>query len=285
METKRVRVPGGEVVTYSFGDGAETVVPLSGGPGLSCDYMRESHKHYADEGFRVVVWDQLGTGQSDRPDDRSLWTIPRFVEEVETVRRTLNLGKIHVIGHSWGGILGLEYALAHPDQVKRFVMSNIAASMPLMNLGFKQCRLALGIETAKMMGLRECEGSTGHPEYRAAVTLLTYRHMCRTETLPAPVTASLKDFGPAGAAMFGPHLYHCTGVLAAWDRTADLQRVKTPVLVVTGEHDYVLPEYVAIVMNYLPNARLKLFRGCSHMPLFEDPEAYHQEVLGFLKES
>ncbi len=285
METKRVRVPGGEVVTYSFGEGEETVVTISGGPGVSCDYIRESHKQYADEGFRVVAWDQLGTGQSDRPDDRSLWTIPRFVEEVETVRQALNLGKIHIIGHSWGGILGLEYTLAHLDQVKRFVMSNIAVNASLMNLGFKQCKLALGVETAKMMSLRECEGTTAHPEYRAAVTLLTYRHMCRTETLPAPVLASLKDLGPAGAVMFGPHLYHCTGSLAAWDRTADLHHVKIPVLVVTGEHDYVLPEYAAIAANYLPDARLKILRGCAHMPFHEDPAAYHREVLGFLKES
>jgi proline iminopeptidase len=283
MVTQRVRVPGGEVATYSFGAGDETVVVISGGPGCSCDYVRESHKHYADEGFRVVAWDQLGTGKSDRPADRALWNIPRFVEEVEAVRTALNLGRIQIIGHSWGGVLGLEYTLAYPDQVAKFVMSNISVNVPVMNQGFKQCKLALGIETVKMIALREAEGTTSHPEYQAAATMLTYRHMCRVEALPEAVIASLSDLGPSFPVMFGPHLYHCTGTLATWDRTADLHRVQAPVLIVSGEHDYVLPEYAAISLNYLPNARMKIFRNCSHMPMWEDPAAYHATVLGFLR--
>ena len=283
METRKVPVPGGSVVTYSVGDGDETVVVISGGPGCSCDYMRDSHGHYADEGFRVVAWDQLGTGASDKPDDPSLWTIPRFVAELESVRSALDLGRIHIVGNSWGGMLGLEYCLVHQDNVRRFVMANIAASMSLMNLGFKQCKMELGIETAKMMTVRECEGSVEHPEYQAAVNLLLYRHMCRMEEFPAAVQASLAEFGPALLTMFGPHLFHCTGSLADWDRTADLHRVTVPVLVVTGEHDYVLPEYVAITVNHFPNSRLAMFRGCGHMPFWEDPEAYHAAVVPFLK--
>ena len=285
MTTQRVRVPGGEVVTYSLGEGPKTVVVISVGPGCSCDHVRESHKHYAQEGFRVVAWDQLGTGQSDRPDDRSLWAIPRFVEELEAVRVALGLGKMHIIGHSWGGVLGLEYALAHPEHLDRFVMSNISVNVALMNLGFKQCKFALGIETAKMISLREAEGTTSHPEYQAVATILTYRHLCRLETLPAPVVASLSELGPAFPVMFGPFLYHCTGSLAAWDRTADLHRVRSPVLIVSGEHDYILPEYAAISLNHLLDGRMKIFRGCSHMPFWEDPTAYHREVLGFLKEA
>jgi len=283
MLTQRVRVPGGEVVTYSLGEGDRTVVVISGGPGCACDYMRESHKHYIKEGFRVVAWDQLGSGQSDRPADRSLWAIPRFVEELETVRATLNLGKIDVIGNSWGGVLGLEYALAYPQQLNRFVMCNIAVNAALMNQGFKQCKLALGHETAKMIALREAEGTTSHPEYQAAVTLLNYRHLCRIDTWPEPLVVSLKDVGPASATMFGPYLYHCTGTLATWDRTADLHRVKVPVLLISGEHDYVLPEYVAISLQHLPDARMKIFRNCSHMPMWEAPNAYHETVLDFLK--
>lgn len=285
METLRIDVPGGSVVAYSIGEGEQTVVVISGGPGASCDYMRESHKQYADQGFRVVAWDQLGTGQSDRPDDLALWTISRFVAELEAVRSRLDLGSINIVGNSWGGILGLEYCLAYPEQVRRFVMGNIATSIPLMNLGFKQCRMQLGIETAKMMSLRELEGTVDHPEYKAAVTLLIYRHMCRMETFPKPVQKLLSDFGPALKTMFGPHLFHCTGTLAEWDRTPDLQRLTMPVLLVTGEHDYVLPEYVAIGLNHLQDGRLRIFRGCGHLPFYEDPESYHTEVLRFLRET
>lgn len=285
MQTQKIKVPGGEVVGYSFGQGDETVVVISGGPGVSCDYMRESHKHYAEEGFRLVAWDQLGTGKSDRPSDPTLWNIPRFVEELEALRKALGLTQMHLIGHSWGGVLGLEYALAYPQHMGRFVMSNISVNVPLMNQGFKQCKMAFGIETAKMIALRESEGTTSHPEYQAAATLLMRRHVCRAEEWPQPLVTSLSDLGPAYAAMFGPYLMHCTGTLATWDRTAELPRIKAPVLIVSGEHDYILPEYAAISLNYLPNARMKIFRNCSHMPFFEDPVAYHQDVLGFLKGS
>lgn len=283
MTRTRVSVPGGDVVAYSCGTGRETLLVVSGGPGCACDYLRDAHRHYANEGFRVVAWDQLGTGESDVPEDPSLWNIPRFVAELEAVRRALGIGSFHLLGHSWGGILALEYVLAFPQHVKRFVMSNIGPSVPLLNLGFKQCKMALGIETVKMIALHECAGTVGHPEYQAAATLLSFRHLCRMHPLPEPVVRSLGVLGPSFAAMFGPHLYHCTGSLASWDRTADLHTVGIPVLLTTGEHDYVLPEYVAIARNHFPRASLRIFANCGHMPFWEDPTAYHAEVLGFLK--
>src|SRR5687768_4070114 len=97
-----VEVDGHRVITYNFGSGDETVLCLSGGPGLSCDYVRDSHCVLADAGYRVVCYDQLGTGASDKPDDPKLWTIQRFVEELETVRSTLKLGRVHLLGQSWG---------------------------------------------------------------------------------------------------------------------------------------------------------------------------------------
>ena len=109
-ERIEVDVDGYKVVAYSFGEGAETVFCLNGGPGLPCDYLREAHSCLIDKGYRVVAFDQLGTGAADRPDDVSLWTIERYVEETETVRKALGLGKVHLLGHSWGGWLGIDYA-------------------------------------------------------------------------------------------------------------------------------------------------------------------------------
>src|SRR5262245_16703728 len=96
-----VSVDGYRVVAYSFGTGGETVLCLNGGPGLPCDYLREAHSCLVDQGYRVVTFDQLGTGASDRPEDAGLWTIGRYVEETETVRKALGLGKVHMLGHSW----------------------------------------------------------------------------------------------------------------------------------------------------------------------------------------
>jgi proline iminopeptidase len=104
-ETIRLTIDGHNVLAYSFGTGPEVLFCMSGGPGAPCDYVRDSHSHLADHGYRVVIHDQLGTGASDRPKDKTLWRVERFVAEVETVRTALGLGKVHLLGQSWGGML------------------------------------------------------------------------------------------------------------------------------------------------------------------------------------
>ena len=118
-ERHELTIQGYRVVAYVFGDGPETVLCLNGGPGLPCDYLREAHSCLIDSGFRVVAFDQLGTGASERPEDKGLWTIERYVEETEAVRQTLGLGRVHLLGHSWGGWLAIDYTLTFPDAVKK----------------------------------------------------------------------------------------------------------------------------------------------------------------------
>ena len=178
-ETIRLSIDGYNVLAYSFGAGPEVLFCMSGGPGAPCDYVRDSHSHLADHGYRVVIHDQLGTGASDRPKDKSLWRVERFVAEVETVRQALGLGRVHLLGQSWGGMLALEYALAHPEGVKTLISVNGLADTPLTLQHMERLRAALGTDTVAMMARREAEGSTGHVEYQAAVTLLERRHLCR----------------------------------------------------------------------------------------------------------
>src|SRR5436305_741956 len=96
-----VSVNGFKVIAYTFGTGKEVLFCLNGGPGLPCDYLREAHSFLRDHGCRVVAFDQLGTGASDRPNDTSLWSMDRYVRETETVRQALHLESIHLMGHSW----------------------------------------------------------------------------------------------------------------------------------------------------------------------------------------
>jgi proline iminopeptidase len=112
-ETRKVRIGRYKVVTYSYGESDEVPFLLNGGPGIRCDYLRDPLLPLAEAGYRVVTYDQLGTGESDKPKDKALWTIGRYVEEVETVRHVLGLGRIHLLGHSWGGWLSIEYALKY----------------------------------------------------------------------------------------------------------------------------------------------------------------------------
>jgi proline iminopeptidase len=283
MQRQRVKVGEYEVMTYSEGTGDRVLLVLHGGPGVPCDYVRDAHLAYSGKGYRVVSWDQLGCGESDKPDDPSLWTVPRYVEEVEAVRATLDLGRVLLLGHSWGGTLGLEYCLARPDKVKCFIAVTIAFDQPLLQQGYIRVKQSLGDETMRMLAVREAEGSTDHPEYQAAMTILSYRHMCRMDKWPASVVKSMQTIGRGPwRTMFGPHAFNCTGTLRDYDRNDDLRQLAMPVLMLASEHDYILPEFVSMSCQYIRNGRCIVFRNCGHMPFWEDPDAYHNAISTFL---
>ncbi|MBB3462408.1 proline iminopeptidase-family hydrolase [Rhizobium sp. BK377] len=278
-----IEVDGYRVVTYSFGSGSETVFCLNGGPGLPCDYLREAHSCLIDKGYRVVAFDQLGTGASDRPTDRSLWTIGRYVEETETVRKALGLGKVHMLGHSWGGWLAIDYVLTYPENLQTLILEDTVADMPHLISELERLRAALGPETVAMMQKHEAQGTYNHPEYQAAVTILNYRHVCRLPEWPAPVRRSLDDWnmGPYET-MQGPNEFLYIGNLKDWNRIPDLERVTTPVLITTGEHDELTPSCALRMKLALPNAELKVFANASHMPFYENPQDYYPALVDFL---
>jgi proline iminopeptidase len=282
-ERHEVAVDGYKVVAYSFGQGDDVVFCLNGGPGLPCDYLREAHSCLVDQGYRVVAFDQLGTGAADRPTDPALWTITRYVAETEAVRLALGLGRVHLLGHSWGGWLAIEYALHHGDALKTLILEDTVADMPHLVLELDRLRAALGPETVAMMQRHEAEGTLDHPEYQAAVTILNYRHVCRLAEWPAPVTRSLNDWnmGPY-TAMQGPNEFLYTGNLKDWNRVPDLPKIKVPVLITCGAHDELTPACALRMKLALPDATLKVFPNSSHMPFYEEPQAYYPVLLDFL---
>lgn len=283
---RRVAVNGHQVMTYSAGSGPRTLMLVHGGPGCPSRYLRDSHAALLQPGLRLVTWDQLGCGESDRPNDSTLWTVERFLAELDTVQAALELPVVDLLGQSWGGMLGLEYLLQHPERVRTFIAADTAFDLPRTQRGFEQRRRALGSETVVMMTRHEAEGTTDHPAYQAAVTLLMHRHLCRTHPWPEALHWCLQNLGSeVFAHMFGPYFFQCSGSLRHWDRMDDLSRVKVPVLLVHGEHDYVAPELAAMARDRLPNARLAFFPGGSHMPFFEDPVRYQEVVQQFLRDT
>ncbi len=282
-ETRRVKVDGYEVQTYTFGTGDEVLFCLNGGPGLPCDYVRDCHSVLADDGYRVVCFDQLGCGRSDRPDDDSLWTLARYVEEVETVRTALGLGRVHLLGQSWGTWLGIEYALTHNDGIKTITLADGSANIPHLIGELERLRAALGPETVAMMQRHEADGTTDHPEYLGAIAVLNYRHVCRLQEWPAAVVASLDDWNMAPyRAIQGPNEFCYIGSIKDWDRSGQLNLISQPALVLCGLHDELTPACSAIIHRGLPNSRIKVFPNSSHMPFWEEPEAYFSELRAFL---
>lgn len=280
---ERVRVGEHEVVVYGFGAGDEVLLCLNGGPGLPCDYVRDSHSRMADAGYRVVIHDQLGTGASDVPHDPSLWTIGRYVEEVETVRQALGLGRVHLLGQSWGTWLGFEYLLTHPEAVKSFVCANGTAEVPRHLADLERLRGALGAETVAMMARHEAEGTTDHPEYKGAIAILDYRHVCRLQAWPSALKRSIDGINmEIYGSMWGPNEFTCIGRLRNWDRLADLHRIACPVLAVCGHHDELTPASLLRIKAGIPHAEVKVFQNSAHMPFFEEPEEYFAVLTGFL---
>ncbi|WP_260956673.1 proline iminopeptidase-family hydrolase [Pseudomonas citri] len=280
-----VSVDGHNLVVYSFGEGDEVLLCLNGGPGLPCDYLRDAHGWLKDKGLRVVAFDQLGTGASDRPDDDSLWNITRYVAEVEQVRQALDLGRVHMLGHSWGGWLAIEYAIHHPQSLKSLILENTVGDIPHLSGELERLRGALGSETVAMMQRYEAQGNFDHPQYQAAITLLNYRHVCRLDEWPAPVKRSLDDWnmGPY-ATMQGPNEFLYIGNLKDWNRLEQMSDFRMPVLITTGQHDELTPACALRMKRALRDrAELHVFPNSSHMPFYEEPQAYFPVLLDFLQ--
>jgi proline iminopeptidase len=283
-DTRAVAIAGGhKVVTYSFGSGDEVVLCLNGGPGLPCDYLREPHACLADHGYRVVAYDQLGCGASDKPDDASLWTIERYALEVEAVREALGLGRVHLLGQSWGGWLSNEYGVTFSHNLKTVILENTCGDMPHLVSELERLRAALGPETIAMMQQHEAEGTLDHPEYQAAITLLNHRHVCRLKTWPAPLRRSVEGWNrDIYDAMQGPNEFLYTGNLKDWNRIPDMQRITAPALITVGKYDELTPACALRMKIALPDAELVVFPNSSHTPFYEEPDAYYAVLLDFL---
>ena len=282
-ETRSVQIGKYRVVTYSYGTGDNVLFLLNGGPGLPCNYLREPMLCMVEDGYRVVIYDQLGCGASDCPKDPALWTISRYVEEVETVRQSLGLGQVHLLGHSWGGWLSIEYALTFPQALKSLVLSNTCADMPHLVEELNRLRASLGPETVAMMQRYEATGMLKHPAYEAAITILNYRHVIRLDEWPEAARFSLADWNmDVYGTMQGPNEFLYTGNLKDWNRIPELHRITVPTLILCGHHDELPPSCSMRMHQALPNSEIAVFPNSSHMPFYEEPEAYFARLRQFL---
>ena len=248
---------------------------LNGGPGLPCERTSpDPLVAMVAKGYRVVTYDQLAAGQSDRPRDKSLWSIARYVEEVEKVRRAMGLRRVHLLGHSWGGWLAIDYALKYQKNLRSLVLSNTCGDMPHLVEELSRHRGALGPETVAMMQRHEAEGNLEHPAYKAAITLLNYRHVLRLDEWPKPVIASLADWNAdVYGTMQGPNEFLYTGNLKDWNRIPLMPRITAPVLIMCGQHDELTPACSMRMHHALPNSEITVFPNSSHMPMWEEPHA------------
>lgn len=276
---------GYRIWSRSLGGGASRertpLLILHGGPGVPHDYL-QNLEALASPVQRVIFYDQLGCGRSDRPDHPELWQLPRFVTEVATVRQALGLDQVVILGQSWGGMLAIEYALTQPPGLHGLILSNSTPSASLWGAETRRLRMQLATEVRAVLDHHEAAGSTDSAAYQAAMGDFYARHVIRLQPLPAEVQRSFDQIGQPYTVMWGPSEFCITGNLKHWDRTDRLAEIRIPTLLISGEHDESTPTINQVMLAGLPDAEWTLLDGCSHLAHVEAPERYLAAVEGFL---
>jgi proline iminopeptidase len=280
------------VWTKRVGNNAELkVLLLHGGPGSTHEYLEACDSYLPAAGVEYYYYDQLGSGFSDQPDDPSLWDLPRFVDEVEQVRGALGLGPDNFVlfGHSWGGILAIEYALAHQERLRALVISNMMASAPAYTAYAEQVLMpAMDPDALAEIKALEAAGDTENPRYMQLLIPHHYeRHLLRMPApdWPDPVQRGLAHINPKiYVPMQGPSELGMSAdaQLAGWDRVGDLHRVQVPTLVIGARYDTMDPAHMEEMARLLPHGRYLFCPEGSHLALYDDQQTYFRGLIDFL---
>ena len=280
-----VEVEGGRVWYRSMGTGRVPLLLLHGGPGAGHDYLEPLEALSADR--RVIFYDQLGCGRSDRPDNPALWRIERFVSELAQVRQALGLSQVHLLGHSWGGWLAIEYLLGQPSGVVSVVLASTSASLPEMVAEIHKLKAKLPPDLRDVMGRHEATGDFANAEYQAAVMEFYKRHLCRLDQWPdclMRVVANL-DGNQVYSTMNGPNEFTVVGNLKDWERRDRIHEISVPTLVTVGGYDEVPLPCAQTLHKGVRGSELAVFDQSSHMAMLEESDRYIDRVAEFLMRS
>lgn len=256
---------------------------LHGGPGAPHDYL-EPLEAIAATGRRVVLYDQLGCGNSDVPTDPSTYTIALYLEELSAIRRALGLQRVHVFGHSWGGMLAMEYALAQPGGLASLVLADTAASLPKWVSEMRRLIADLPSEVQEALSRHETAGTTDSPEYEEACRVFFRRHGGgRIDPRPDCLNRMADKPGDdVYHAMWGPSEWFVTGTLKDWDITDRLPEMRVPTLVIGGRFDHATPFITETVHRGIPSAQWVIFENSGHFPHLEETARYLKVLSCFL---
>ena len=264
---------------------------LHGGPGATHEYFEAMDSYLPAAGVEYYYYDQLGSAFSDQPDDASLWDLPRFVDEVEQVRQALGLDhdNFYLLGHSWGGILAMEYALKYPQHLKAVIISNMMASIPEYNR-YAHDVLMPAVDPKALTQILALEKARKYDDPRYEQLLMQHfytEHILRMppEQWPDPVNRAFarinkKIYVP----LQGPSEMGSSGKLENWDRTADLPRITTPALVIGAAHDTMSPAAMERMAKSVRHGRYLFCPNGSHMALYDDQQIYMHGLIAFLQD-
>jgi proline iminopeptidase len=282
-EGDRLAVDGGSIWYRVTGTGSGTpVILLHGGPGFASYYLK-SLEGLGDDRL-VVRYDQLGGGKSDPLTDTTKFTIPHFVEELEALRSHLGLERVHIYGHSWGTILGIEYYRAHPEHVASLVLGSAALDIPAWEKNARELLKTLPDSMQRVVETREAEANFDAPDYQAALMEFYGRYVwlhpveADLDSLFATVNEDIYGY------MQGPSEFTITGTLKYYDATPFLPQIRVPILYTVGEFDEANPAIIERFASLTPGAKLVVIPGAAHITAWDNASANLEAVRSFLRD-
>jgi proline-specific peptidase len=279
-----IDVEGGRVWYRAVGEETDAIplLCLHGGPGFTHYYLEPLEA--LAEHRRVIFYDQLGCGRSDRPDDLSLWNVDRFVEELAQVRAALGLETTHLFGSSWGGMLAMQYTLDRRPDLVSLTLCGSPASMIRWASDCAELLAGESQETRRVIREHEESGFTACPEYQGAILGFYRKHVCRLSPWPAGFERSFAEQGQVVyETMNGPSEFTITGTLKTWDIMDRLGEIAVPTLIVSGRYDECTPGHVEAIHSRIAGSQLEIIEDASHLCFAEQPEKFNQIINSFLE--
>jgi len=280
-----IDVPGGKVRYREIGAGRKAIPLLTvhGGPGAPHDYL-EPLEALGDE-RPVIFYDQLGCGNSDRPDDTALWTIERYVEELDQVRKFLKLSRTHILGQSWGSMLATDYLLKKkPTGVRGLIFSGPCLSVSRWAADQRAYLAEMPESIRAVIYEKEASGETDSPEYQEAMMSYYRRHLCRLDPWPDCLNRTFEKLGKSVYEhMWGPSEFTVSGTLGNYERAELLKEITQNILFTCGRYDEATPETTAFYHRRHPRSEMVIFEDASHAHHLEKPEEYLGVVRDFLR--
>ena len=275
-------VSGFKLFYRGFGKGENVLLCLHGGPGGTHDYLLPLGE-LGDDKIRVILYDQLGCGKSERPAEKSKYTIEYGVEEVEDLRQALNLGKINLFGNSYGGALALQYALKYQRNIKRLIISSGLASVRETVAEMRRLKTLLPKEVQDTFAKYEAAEDYQNPEYLKAVDVFYRTFLCRLPEWPEELARTMNGISTdVYWTMNGPNEFTITGNLKDWDITTRLPEIRVPTLITVGRYDEVTPKVAETIHKGIPGSKLILFENSAHVAMLEEREGYLKTVREFI---
>lgn len=276
-------------ITGDLHSGLAPLVVLHGGPGVPHDYVL-SLTALASGGRAVIHYDQFGCGGSTHHPEKGAdyWTVQLFLDELDNLLEHLGIAdSYHLLGQSWGGMLGSEHAIRQPRGLKSLVISNSPASMALWVSEAMKQREALPESVREALNRHEANDTTDDPEYLAATQVVYDQHVCRVVPNPPEVLRAMERLNEDPTVyhtMNGPNEFFCVGTLRDWSVVDRVHSIVAPTLLASGRFDEATPATVQPFFDAIPDVRWEIFENSSHMPFVEEPERYMKVVGDFLAE-